>query len=398
MGVLTMDFLVKANEIKDELIQIRRDFHRNPELGFELHRTSQKVRDFLEREGIEYRIVAETGIEAIIRGGKTGNGKTIAIRGDMDALPLLDKKNASYSSKDMGKMHACGHDAHTTMLLGTAKIMNAMKKELKGNIKLFFEPAEETVGGARLMIEQGVLENPHVDAIIGCHVDEGLPVGAIGIKNDVVYAASNPFKITIYGKGAHGASPHKAVDPIIIGSNVIVAIQTLVSREVSPTSPAVVTVGTFNGGTAQNIIPEEVTISGIIRTMKLEDREYFKSRLKEIVESVVKAFRGTCEIEIQESYPCLYNNNEMYKFFQRVATDVLSDKNVNIVKEPTMGVESFAYFSLERPAMFYWLGCGNKEKGIIYPAHSSLFDIDEECIPIGVALHCAAAFEFLNNN
>lgn len=388
-----------SNKIKDELIEIRRDFHRNPELGFELHRTSQKVREFLEREGIEYRVIAETGIEAIIRGEKPNvKEKTIAIRADMDALPLMDKKNTLYSSKELGKMHACGHDAHTTMALGAAKIMNSIKSEFSGNIKVLFEPAEETVGGARPMIAEGVLENPYVDAIIGCHVDEGSPVGTIGIKNDVVYAASNPFNITIYGKGAHGASPHKSIDPILIGSNVVVALQTLVSREVSPTSPAVVTIGTFNGGTAQNIIPEEVTISGIIRTMKLEDRQYVKERLVEITESVVKAFRGSCKIDIQESYPCLYNNDDMYKFFHKVASNTIGNENINFVKEPTMGVESFAYFSLERPAMFYWLGCGNKERGIIHPAHSSLFDIDEDCILVGVALHCATAYEFLNNN
>jgi amidohydrolase len=394
-----MNFLIKANEIKDELIDLRRDFHRNPELGFELYRTSQKVREFLEREGIDYKVVAETGIVATIKGEGVGErAKTIAIRGDMDALPLCDKKNTLYSSKNIGKMHACGHDAHTTMVLGAAKILNSLKNQLNGNVKLLFEPAEETVGGARLMIEEGALENPKVDAVIGCHVDEGLPVGTIGIKSGVVYAASNPFKITIYGKGAHGASPHKAVDPIVIGSNVILALQTLVSREVNPTSPAVVTIGTFNGGTAQNIIPEEVTITGIIRTMKLEDREYFKSRLKEIVQGIVATFRGTCEIQIDESYPCLYNDDRMYKFFEKVANSTLGDENVTVVTEPTMGVESFAYFSLEKPAMFYWLGCGNKERGIIHPAHSSMFDIDENCISLGVALHCATAYEFLNNN
>ncbi|MEG0773354.1 M20 family metallopeptidase [Clostridium sp.] len=394
-----MNFLVKAQEIKGELIGLRRDFHRNPELGFELTRTSQKVKEFLEREGIEYRIVAETGIVAIIRGEMfSSNTKTIAIRGDMDALPLLDKKNTLYSSKSIGKMHACGHDAHTTMILGAAKILNAAKSQLKGNVKLFFEPAEETVGGARLMIEQGVLEEPTVDAIIGCHVDEGLPVGTIGIKPGVAYAASNPFTIKIYGKGAHGASPHKAIDPIVIGSNVIMALQTLVSREVNPTSPAVITIGTFNGGTAQNIIPEEVSISGIIRTMKLEDREYFKNRLREIVQGIVTTFRGSCEIQIDESYPCLYNDDEMYKFFEKVAISTLGQEKVTLVKEPTMGVESFAYFSLKKPSMFYWLGCGNKEKGIVHPAHSSMFDIDEDCIPIGVALHCATAFDFLNKD
>lgn len=394
-----MDFIKNAVAIKDELIKIRRDFHRNPELGFDLYRTNEKIKEFLALENIEHYTVANTGIVAIIRGEKSDeNSKTIALRGDMDALPLEDKKSIDYSSKVVGRMHACGHDAHTTMLLGAGKILNSIKSELRGNVKLLFEPAEETVGGAKVMISEGVLENPHVDAVIGCHVNEFLPVGTIGIKKGVAYAASNPFTITISGKGAHGASPHKSVDPIVIASNVILTLQTLVSREVSPTSPAVVTIGTINGGSAQNIIPEEVVISGIIRTMKLEDRDYFKTRLREIVESVVKAMRGTCKIQIDESYPCLYNDDKMYDFFENVAINSMGAENVAIVTEPTMGVESFSYFSLERPAMFYWLGCGNETKGIIHPAHSSLFDIDEECLSVGVAMHCNAAYEYLNNN
>lgn len=392
-----MDFLNKAINIKDELINLRREFHKNPELGFELYKTSQLIKDFLEREGIPYENVATTGIVATIRGGKSKeNSKTIALRGDMDALPLLDKKNTCYVSTNVGKMHACGHDAHTTMLLGSAKILNAIKENLEGTVKFLFEPAEETVGGAKLMIEDGVLENPHVDGIIGLHVDENLPTGKIGIKKGIAYAASNPFKVTIYGKGAHGASPHKSIDPIIIACNVITTLQTLVSRELNPTSPAVVTIGTINGGTAQNIIPDAVTFSGIIRTMRLEDREYFIIRLKEIIESVVKAMRGTCEIEVIESYPCLCNDDKMYTFFEEAAVKAIGKENIELVNEPTMGVESFAYFSLQRPSMFYWLGCGNKEKRIIHPAHSSLFDIDEDCLPIGVAVHCTAAYEFIN--
>lgn len=392
-----MDFLNKAINIKDELINLRRELHKNPELGFELYKTSQLIKDFLEKEGIPYENVATTGIVATIRGGKyKENSKTIALRGDMDALPLLDKKNTCYVSTNIGKMHACGHDAHTTMLLGSAKILNAIKENLEGTVKFLFEPAEETVGGAKLMIEEGVLENPHVDGVIGLHVDENLPAGKIGIKKGIAYAASNPFKVTIYGKGAHGASPHKSIDPIIIACNVITTLQTLVSRELNPTSPAVVTIGTINGGTAQNIIPDAVTFSGIIRTMKLEDREYFIIRLKEIIESVVKAMRGTCAIEVTESYPCLCNDDKMYTFFEEVSVKTIGKENVKIVNEPTMGVESFAYFSLQRPSMFYWLGCGNNDKGIIHPAHSSLFDIDEDCLPIGVAVHCAATYEFIN--
>ena len=384
-----------AKVIESELIDIRRDLHENPELGFDLFRTSQKVKDFLSKEGIEFYEVAQTGICAIIR----GNGeKTIALRADMDALPLQDKKICEYSSEISGRMHACGHDAHTTILLGAAKILNNMKEEIPGNVKLFFEPAEETTGGSPLMIKEGVLENPNVDVVIGLHVEEWLEAGTVGLKRGVAYAASNPFTIKIIGKGGHGASPHMTIDPIVIASNVIVALQTIVSREIPPTDPAVITIGSIHGGTAQNIIPEDVTIEGIIRTMKSEHREYIKTRLVQVVEGIVQSMRGKCEIRIEESYPCLYNSDELAGMFEDKASELIGEGNVYKLDQPTMGVESFAYFSMERPSLFYFLGSGNKEKGIVNPAHGSLFDIDESSLTIGVALQCKLAYEFLLNS
>ena len=314
-----------AKNIESELIEIRRDLHENPELGFDLFRTSQKVKDFLTKEGIEFYEVAGTGICAIIRGK---GEKTIALRADMDALPLQDKKICSYSSKIEGKMHACGHDAHTTILLGAAKILNSMKDEIKGNVKLFFEPAEETTGGAPIMIKEGVLQNPNVDAVIGLHVEEWLEAGTVGLKRGDAYAASNPFTIKIIGKGGHGASPHMTIDPIVIASNVIISLQNIVSREIPPTDAAVITIGSIHGGTAENIIPEEVTISGIIRTMKSEHREYIKNRLVQVVEGIVSSMRGKCEINIEESYPCLYNNDKLADMFEKKASEVIGEDNV----------------------------------------------------------------------
>ncbi|MCB2311573.1 amidohydrolase [Clostridium tagluense] len=390
-----MNFLDRAKNIESELIEIRRDLHENPELGFNLFRTSQKVKDFLSVEGIEFYEVAGTGICAIIRGK---GEKTIALRADMDALPLEDKKTCSYASKTLGKMHACGHDAHTTILLGTAKILNSMKDEIRGNVKLFFEPAEETTGGAPIMIKEGVLENPSVDAVIGLHVEEWLEAGTVGLKRGDAYAASNPFTIKIIGKGGHGASPHMTIDPIVIASNVIISLQNIVSREIPPTDAAVITIGSIHGGTAQNIIPEEVTISGIIRTMKSEHREYIKKRLVQVVEGIVHSMRGKCEIDIEESYPCLYNNDKLAEMFEKKASELIGEDNVYKLDQPTMGVESFAYFSMERPSLFYFLGSGNAEKGIVNPAHGSLFDIDESCIKVGVAMQCKLAYEFLLNS
>jgi amidohydrolase len=389
-----INFLAKAEEIKDFLISYRRDFHRHPELGYEEHRTSQIIKEFLDKEGIEYYETAGTGICALIK----GNGsRTVGIRADMDALPVQDAKSCGYASLVPGKMHACGHDAHTAILMGAAKVLNGMKESLNGNVALLFEPAEETTGGARVMIREGVLEKPHVEAVIGLHVDENIDSGMVGLKKGVVNAASNPFTIRIKGKGGHGARPEATVDPVVIASSVVMNLQTIVSRELTPTVPSVLTIGTINGGTAQNIIPEEVVLSGIIRTMTTEHREYVKKRLREIAEGVSASMRGTCQVEIEESYPCLYNDDGMLELLKESAAEQLGCENVVDLDKPSLGVESFAYFSMERPSVFYFLGCRNEEKGITQPAHSSRFDIDEDCMAAGVAVHCAAAYKYLNS-
>lgn len=396
-----MNFKNKAITIKEELINIRRKLHENPELGMEEYETSNFIKAFLKKEGIEFREVAKTGVCGIVRGtrdDKDNTKKTIALRGDIDGLPILDKKNCNYSSKVEGKMHACGHDGHTTILLGAAKILNENKHLFSGNVKLLFEPAEETIGGARFMIDDGVLENPRVDCVCGLHVEETLECGTIMIKEGVVNAASDQFTIKIKGAGGHGAYPHTTVDPIVIASHIVLALQTIVSREINTSNPAVITVGSIHGGTAQNIIPEEVIISGIIRTMNKEDRIFAKDRLIEIVEGICKSSRAIADINIEESYPNLYNDEDMVNLFKFSAEKILGEENIFIQKNPKMGVESFAYFANERPAVFYFLGSGNKEKNIIYPAHSSLFDIDEDCLPLGVAMQCQMVFEYLTRS
>lgn len=389
---MELNFLKKAKDMQDELVDIRRDIHMHPELDYDLSRTQEKIKKFLKNEGIEYVESAGSGICAIIR----GNGeKTIGLRADMDALPIQDMKKCDYASKVKGKMHACGHDAHTTILLGAAKILNSIKNQLKGNVKLFFEPAEETTGGAKVMIKEGVLENPHVDRVIGLHVEEGIETGKIGVRYGVVNAASNPFTIKIKGMGAHGARPNTGIDPVLMSSYVIVALQEIISRELPPTDAGVLTIGSIHGGTAQNIIPDEVTISGIIRTMKTEHREYVKKRLREITEGIVKSMRGSCSIDIEESYPCLYNDAAAIKDVVSAASLIIEQDNIITLESPSMGVESFAYFSMERPSAFYYLGSGNKSKGTDHPAHGNLFDVDEDCIPIGVAIQCKAVYDFL---
>lgn len=389
-------FNIEANHIKDELIEIRRTLHQYPELGFEETNTSKFIKDFLRKEGIQFKEFAGTGVCGIIEGTKEGvNNKVIGLRADIDGLPMQDKKVCSYASKVSGKMHACGHDGHTTILLGAAKLLNKNKDKFNGTVKLIFEPAEETTGGAKVMIEEGVLTNPTVDVMCGLHVEETLDAGMIMVRRGTVNAASNPFNITIKGSGGHGAYPDTAIDPIVMASHVVTSLQSIVSREIKPVNPAVVTIGSIHGGTAQNIIPNEVKLGGIIRTMTNEDREFAKARLKEIVNGICTTFRGSAEIEIEESYPCLYNDDNMVKILEDSAINVIGSENVKVQKNPKLGVESFAYFANKVPSVFYFLGIRNEEKGIVHPAHNSLFDIDEDALPIGVAIQCEVAMNYL---
>ncbi|WP_133016509.1 M20 metallopeptidase family protein [Clostridium cuniculi] len=389
-------FNIEANHIKDELIEIRRTLHQYPELGFEETNTSKFIKDFLRKEGIQFKEFAGTGVCGIIEGTKEGvNNKVIGLRADIDGLPMQDKKICSYASKVSGKMHACGHDGHTTILLGAAKLLNKNKDKFNGTVKLIFEPAEETTGGAKVMIEEGVLTNPTVDVMCGLHVEETLDAGMIMVRRGTVNAASNPFNITIKGSGGHGAYPDTAIDPIVMASHVVTSLQSIVSREIKPVNPAVVTIGSIHGGTAQNIIPNEVKLGGIIRTMTNEDREFAKARLKEIVNGICTTFRGSAEIEIEESYPCLYNDDNMVKILEDSARNIIGSENVKVQKNPKLGVESFAYFANKVPSVFYFLGIRNEEKGIVHPAHNSLFDIDEDALPIGVAIQCEVAMNYL---
>ena len=371
----------------------------HPELGLEEKRTSKVIQDFLKKQGIEFHQVAGTGILGIINGMKktSKKKKVIALRADIDALPLQDKKSCNYKSTIKGRMHACGHDAHTAMLLGIAKILNNHKDDFYGTVKLFFEPAEETVGGAKIMIEDGVLDNPEVDAVVGLHVSEDVPCGKIEIKDNMVNAASNPFIIKIKGVGGHGAHPSGCVDPIIISSVVIQSVQNIIAREISRFSPTVISICSINGGEASNVIPDEVILKGIIRTITKEDREYVISRFVEIVTTVTKGFRGKAEINIEEGYPCLYNNTEMVSLLKSVSEDLIGKENVLSKEYPSMGVESFAYFAEKKPSVFYYLGTKNVNKGTDKPAHGNYFDIDEDALPIGAAINSKIAYDYLTS-
>lgn len=393
-----MDLKDEVISIKDEIIQLRRNFHMNPELGFEEYETSKFIKMYLAKEGISYEIYAKTGICGIIRGNlEEKKDRVIGVRSDIDALPIEENNKCEYMSTIKGKMHACGHDGHMAILLGVAKILNKNRDLFGGTVKLIFEPAEETKGGSRFMIKEGVLKNPDVDIMCGLHVDENINSGQIEIKHGAVNAASNPFKIEVIGIGGHGAYPAASIDPIVIASNIVTALQSIVSREVNPLNPAVITVGSINGGTAANIIPEKVTLTGIIRTLNKNDRQLVTRRVKEIAEGIGLTLRGKVNIEIEESYPMLINDKNAVSKLKNAAIKIIGEENVLEQEYPHMGVESFAYFANEVPSVFYFLGCRNEKKGIIHPAHSSLFDIDEDALVIGVAIQCQIVLDYLTS-
>jgi amidohydrolase len=313
----------------------------------------------------------------------------------MDALPIQDAKEVSYKSKNDGVMHACGHDAHTTILLGAGKVLNEMKDQIHGNIKLFFQPAEETVGGAKPMIEEGVLKNPEVDGVFGLHVDADLEIGKVGIKYNQMNAASNMIEIHIYGKSAHGAYPHEGIDSILIASHVGVALLSIVSRNVAPVDSSVVTIGKIIGGTQGNIIADHVTLVGTIRNINEDTRKEVMKKIEDIVKTIPKALGGRGELVQIEGYRTLVNDGKMVEIVGNSGKNLLGEDKVHVIEEPSLGVEDFAYFAAEKPSAFFRLGCKNLEKGIEGKHHHPLFDIDEDCLSIGVAMQVCNVLEAL---
>lgn len=386
--------LKRVMDIESWLIEIRRDFHRHPELGMAEFRTSQKIAELLDEMKIPYRTgVANTGIVGIIEGGKPG--KTIALRADMDALPIPEETGLSYASVIKGKMHACGHDAHMTVQLGAARILNSMRSELSGNIKLFFQPAEETDGGAKPMIDAGCMEDPHVDYVLGLHVTPYAEAGQIMFRPGKICASSDGFTITIRGKSAHGAYPEEGTDAIVIAAQVITSLQTIVSRNLSPMEAGVVTIGTVNGGFKENIIADQVLLGGTIRTLDPETRTNIQMRLQNIVSTVASGLGGEGLVEFEAGYPPVINNDEVVKVVETNAISLLGKENVIFKEHPSMGVEDFSYFCQAAPGAFYYLGCGNKTQGINAPGHNSKFQIDENCLKTGVLLQVVNALSLL---
>lgn len=382
-------------QLNDAVIALRRTLHQWPELGFQEERTSALVADHLMALGLQVTTgLARTGVVGLLRGA--GEGKTVLLRADMDGLPLEEASGAPYASQHRGVMHACGHDGHTAILLTVARVLAQQRQRFYGTVKFAFQPAEELPpGGAKGMIEAGILENPRVDAVFGLHLWNGLPVGKIGVEAGPIMASVDRFDVVVKGVGSHGAYPHMGVDPIVIGSHIVTALQTVVSREMPPLAPVVVTVGRFQGGTAFNVIPSHAELSGTVRTVDAQIRQDMPGRLERIIRGITSAMRADCEFKYEFGYPVTINHPGMAELAHQVAAKIVGEANV-VSAGMTMGAEDMAYFLAAVPGCYVRLGSGNPAKGLVHPHHSALFDFDEAALPIGVELLTQITLAFLS--
>jgi amidohydrolase len=388
------DILEAANEMLPWMIEIRRDLHQHPELGLEEHRTSAKIRGLLDEMGIEHVDgLGGTGVLGLIRG--TGDGKVVALRGDMDALPIQDAKDVTYASKIPGKMHACGHDVHTTVLLGAARLLQRNRSSFPGTVKLLFQPAEETVGGAKLLIAAGALENPRVDAIFGLHVDPAIEVGKVGLHFGQRNASSDNLQIIVHGRAAHAAYPSLGVDAIVAAAHVITALQAIVSRNLDAREAAVVSLGTISGGNQANILADRVELLGTVRCLDQAIRAVVLLRIEETAVAVAQALGARAEVIIEPSYDPVVNDDSMVRIVEQSARRLLGDGSIEIFTTPQMGVEDFGYYLSEVPGAFYSMGVRNEGTGIVHPVHNGRFDVDENAMAIGVALQVLNAMTVL---
>lgn len=383
----------EALALAPRLQEIFRALHRRPELGNQERHTAGLIRGVLAELDIEYTPLLETGTAALIRGGRPG--RTIAFRADMDALPITEETGLPYASQVPGVMHACGHDFHTAALLGAAFLLQRRRASLAGNVKLLFQPDEEGDGGAARMIAAGCMEGPAVDAMLCCHVESGIPTGTLSVRSGPICAASNPFAVTIRGRGSHGAKPHLGSDVIVAGAQLVTALQTISSRRTSPTEPVVVTVGSFHSGTAGNILPEEAKLTGILRTMGGQARERVKEDFRTITAGIAAAMGVEAEIEIFESYPGCRNDPAMTDLLRRAAAKVLGGENVLELADPSLGTDDFGYFSGAAPGCYYYIGVGNAAKNFTCPNHNPRFAADPDALPLSAAVEAQAALDFL---
>ena len=386
-----------AREIHAETVEIRRHLHRHPELSFQEEQTAAFVAARLESMGISHqKNVAGRGVVGWIR-GLNPEKRLIALRADLDALPIPEENDVPYRSEREGVMHACGHDVHTSSLLGTARILQETSQEWEGTIQLLFQPAEELLpGGASLMIGEGVLDNPRPALILGQHVHPSLEAGRIGLREGMFMASSDEIYLTVTGKGGHGATPHESIDPILIASHIVVALQQVVSRRANPTTPSVLTLGRIESkGGATNVIPNEVNIMGTFRTMDETWRKNAHGHIENIATQMASAMGGSCLVKIVGGYPFLVNNEALTASIRAFAREYLGQEERVVELPMRMSAEDFAYYSQIMPACFYRLGTGNPEKGITSPVHTPTFDIDEAALETGTGLMAWLAIKCL---
>ncbi len=390
---MTVDLKQQAQAISPVLQELFQALHRCPELGGRENQTAKLVRARLDALGVEYTPMAGTGTAAIIRGGRPG--KTIGFRADIDALPITEETGLPYASQNPGVMHACGHDFHTASLLGVAELLNQRRETLPGNVKLFFQPDEEDCGGAAPMIAAGCMENPKVDAMLCCHVESLIPTGTMSVRTGPICAASNPFTVTLRGRGTHGAKPELGTDVVVAAAQLITALQTISSRRTCPTDAVVVTVGSIHAGAAGNVLPEEAQCKGILRSMTAESRERVKADFRSIVSGVAAAMGVEAEIEIVESYPCCHNDPALTDLLRRASAKILGQENVLELEAPSLGADDFGYFSALVPGCYYYIGVGSAEKGFTYPNHNPRFGADPDALWLSAAVGAQTALDYL---
>jgi len=384
-------------EYTDELIELRRDFHRHPELGLEEHRTGEKVVSYLKDCGLEVSRLNRTGVVGLLRGARPG--PTLLLRADMDALPIQEENDLPYKSINPGVMHACGHDAHTAMLLVAARILTSLKQQLPGNIKFVFEPNEENVG-ALAMIEEGLLENPRVDACLGLHIWTPLQSGQIGITEGPVMAGMEHFKLVVKGRGGHTATPQSAIDPILAAAAIIQGVQCIQTREIDVLKePTIIMFGRIQGGTASNVIPDSVTLEGTMRYLYEGDPQSDdspKKRFERIVSNLCAAHRAEYELSFLYGHPTLINHREMAALVQAVAGTEL-EPAPEIISFVSLAGEDFSEFAARVPSTFYFLGTGNPDRQTDFPHHHPRFNIDEDVLTVGIEMHVRGALAFFNS-
>jgi amidohydrolase len=376
--------------ILEDVITLRRDFHMHPELGFEELRTSRIVADRLKALGYEVRTgVGQTGVVGILRTGKPG--RTILLRADMDGLPVHEESGVDFSSKERGKMHACGHDGHVAILLGAAQMIVERRDLIVGTIVLCFQPAEEGKGGAKAMIEAGVLEDPHVDKVYGLHLASLHPVGVVAVRPGPVMASSDSIEITIRGRGGHGAAPHQTVDPILTAAQFITSVQSVVSRNVDPVQPAVVTIGSLHGGTIHNVIPDDVAMLGTVRAFDQAVREQMKPRIEAVLKGCCDSAGASYDYDYLWRYPVTVNNAAEAAYVADLAARTLGAAR-SVEFERTMGAEDFSFMLEQRPGCFFFVGAqSGPETAVAH--HNAKFAIDERCLETGVQMMTALAFD-----